>query len=547
LIPTDPDSLYSSANIQYALSKLLPNSLSSSNVYLKPIPGLFEVTPLNYSLHSSSDGTHVERVDMTNLLAVRAYESSSAPPPPNVTLGAGVHPLYHPSSSSSIPVPTLPSTISTFNSSNTFPFAFPTPNINTYYDTLYMLPSASNANPSTVNDLTPTLVSSFPITLQNNTHGNATNDNVVNNSFIAPPWLPHLSSKFKDKQGLQKEKLKLIAKKNKAAAAQSSMLKKNSALFNDLIHPSKTSSTSQPNSNPTSTASLTTSTVNNNNSSSSKNGIELEHVDQSTNVGNTIDDILTQVLNNLVQGQYLPLYQFIIDRLSGGGRSYFVLDFGQQVTLTDILIPSCAELASISFDFWSHAEHVDCQRLFSSTNIASQPFFLHDLQPTITARYIRITVIGQSNISISSVRLPVGYFFGHPFVANECTDYESTNTNNVYQEKSHTKLRLIEGVYETLISNYALCRQKLYNLMSSNGHIEKNFIEKIYRECLQLQIQINQANRQINRCRQLLKMDKLPMHHRRVTSDYLKLLTDLLTSELTSLSGIMQHSRLTTR
>jgi hypothetical protein len=220
----------------------------------------------------------------------------------------------------------------------------------------------------------------------------------------------------------------------------------------------------------------------------------------------------------------LPLYQFIIDRLSGGGRSYFVLDFGQQVTL-------------ISFDFWSHAEHVDCQRLFSSTNIASQPFFLHDLQPTITARYIRITVIGQSNISISSVRLPVGYFFGHPFVANECTDYESTNTNNVYQEKSHTKLRLIEGVYETLISNYALCRQKLYNLMSS----------KIYRECLQLQIQINQANRQINRCRQLLKMDKLPMHHRRVTSDYLKLLTDLLTSELTSLSGIMQHSRLTTR
>ncbi|CAF4868359.1 unnamed protein product, partial [Rotaria sp. Silwood1] len=68
IIPYDPHTLYSSTNIQYALSKLLPNSLSSSNVYLKSIAGLFEITPLNYTMHSSSDGTHLERVDMTHLL-----------------------------------------------------------------------------------------------------------------------------------------------------------------------------------------------------------------------------------------------------------------------------------------------------------------------------------------------------------------------------------------------------------------------------------------------------------------------------------------------
>ncbi|CAF3819756.1 unnamed protein product [Rotaria sp. Silwood1] len=68
IIPYDPHTLYSSTNIQYALSKLLPNSLSSSNVYLKSIAGLFEITLLNYTMHSSSDGTHLERVDMTHLL-----------------------------------------------------------------------------------------------------------------------------------------------------------------------------------------------------------------------------------------------------------------------------------------------------------------------------------------------------------------------------------------------------------------------------------------------------------------------------------------------
>ncbi|CAF3703991.1 unnamed protein product [Adineta steineri] len=537
VIPSDPDSLYSSSNIQYALSKLLPNSLSSSNVYLKPIPGLFEVTPLNYTMHSSNDGTRLERVDITHLLTLRTYEATSAPPPPNVTFGTGSHHLYHPTTSSSIPPPPLPPAISTFNSSNTFPFSFPPPNINTYYDTLYMLPSTTNSTTTTANnEPTPAIVASFPITTANTT----TMDHGINNNFITPPWLPHLASKFKDKQGLQKEKLKLIAKKNKAAAAQSSMLKKNSALFNDLIPSSKS-----PSSLSTTTTTATSSTIHNQpiyssntNLSADKNRLDDENLDQqSASTTATFDDILAQISNNIVQGQYLPLYQFVIDRLSGGGRSHFILDFGQQVTLTDILIPSCQELASISLDFWSHAEHIDCQRLFSSTHISNQPFFLHDLQPPIIARYLRITLIGQSNISVSSIRLPVGYFFGYPYILND----DNENLSNNY-EKYHNKLQVIEGVYETLISNYALCKQKLFNLLSSTSNIEKTFLEKIYRECIHLQIQINQASRQIQLCKQMLKIESVQINNQQPTSDYLKLLADLLTSELTSLSGIMQHT-----
>ncbi|CAF2625088.1 unnamed protein product [Rotaria sp. Silwood2] len=435
IIPCDPETLYSSTNIQYALSKLLPNSLSSSNVYLKPIPGLFEITPLNYTMHSSSDGTRLECVDMTHLLTLRTYEATNVPPPPNVTLTAGSHHLYNPTTSSSMPPPPLPPAISTFTTTNTFPFSFPTPNINTYHDTLYMLPTTTNptATTTTTNETTSTIVSSFPIA------STTTLDNQINNNLISTsPWLPHLASKFKDKQSLQKEKLKLIAKKNKAATTQTSILKKNSNLFTDLIHTTKSTLALQ-NQQTLSTNRLLT---NNKNSIDDEN-LEQQQLQQQQQQQQiiTIDDILTQVSNNILHGQYLPLYQFIIDRLSGGGRSYFVLDFGQQVTLTDIIIPSCYELASLSLDFWSYGEHIDCQRLFSSTHISSQPFFLHDLQPAIIARYLRITLIGQSNISVSSIRLPVGYFFGYPYILNDDNDNINNNNNN---EKYEKKLKSIE-------------------------------------------------------------------------------------------------------
>ena len=528
IIPTDPESLYSTTNIQYALSKLLPNSLSSSNVYLKPIPGLFEVTPLNYTMHSSSDGTRLERVDMTHLLTLRTYENNNAPPPPNVTLSSGPHHLYHPSTSSSLSPPPLPPTMSGLNSAIAYPFSFPTPNINTYYDTLYMLPPTTNSSTgttsTTTNEATGTGVASFSVST-------APVGSSLNTNLMTPPWFPHLS-KFKDKQGLQKEKLKLIAKKNKAATAQSSMLKKNSALFNDLVHSSKSSSTTTIH-NPQSYSSHS-------NTSIPKTRMEDEQLDRSSPPSSTtIDDLLTQISNNILHGQHLPLYQFIIDRLSGGGRSYFVLDFGQQVTLTDILIPSCPELASLSLDFWSHGEHIDCQRLFSSTHISTQPFFLHDLQPSIIARYLRITLIGQSNISVSSIRLPVGYFFGYPYILND--ENEPIDENQL--EKYRNKLQQIEGIYESLISTYALCRQKLFNLLSSNSNLERNFLEKIYRECIQLQIQINQANRQIHHCKQWLKLDTFQRRiSTQASSDYLKLLADLLTSELTFLSGMNSSS-----
>ncbi|CAF2845059.1 unnamed protein product [Rotaria sp. Silwood2] len=85
---------------------------------------------------------------------------------------------------------------------------------------------------------------------------------------------------------------------------------------------------------------------------------------------------------------------------------------------------------------------------------------------------------------------------------------------------------------------------KLFNLLSSTNQqiiLKENFIENIYYQYIQLQIQINHANRQINQCRNIFKIDHIQINDQQPTTYYFKLLADLLTIELISLSGIMQQ------
>ncbi|CAF1057540.1 unnamed protein product [Rotaria sp. Silwood1] len=114
-------------------------------------------------------------------------------------------------------------------------------------------------------------------------------------------------------------------------------------------------------------------------------------------------------------------------------------------------------------------------------------------------------------------------------------------TNDTTSTTTTIDNQINNNLIETLPCN-ALCRQKLFNLLSSTHNIEKHFIENIYYECIQLQIQINHANRQINQYRNLLQIEHIQINDQQPTNDYLKLLADLLTSQLTSLSGMMQQT-----
>ena len=74
-----------------------------------------------------------------------------------------------------------------------------------------------------------------------------------------------------------------------------------------------------------------------------------------------------------------------------GARRFVVLDFGKPVLLTDVIIPACGDLASLSVDTWLHSEEVDGQRLVVATDIALKTLVLSDLQPPPVTRYLKVS------------------------------------------------------------------------------------------------------------------------------------------------------------
>lgn len=75
-----------------------------------------------------------------------------------------------------------------------------------------------------------------------------------------------------------------------------------------------------------------------------------------------------------------------------GARRFVTLDFGRPVLLTDVLIPTCADLASLSIDIWTLGEEVDGRRLVVATDISTHSLILHDLLPPPTCRFMKVRI-----------------------------------------------------------------------------------------------------------------------------------------------------------
>ena len=67
-----------------------------------------------------------------------------------------------------------------------------------------------------------------------------------------------------------------------------------------------------------------------------------------------------------------------------------VLDFGQSVGPTDVIVPACQDLASVSVDVWVNNEEVDGQRLVVSTDIGHKTLVMNDLMPPPVCRYLKV-------------------------------------------------------------------------------------------------------------------------------------------------------------
>ena len=73
-----------------------------------------------------------------------------------------------------------------------------------------------------------------------------------------------------------------------------------------------------------------------------------------------------------------------------GARRFAVLDFGRPILLTDIYIPSCSDLASLSVDVWNQGEEQDGRRLAVALDIGNKDLVMNDLLPPAVCRYLKV-------------------------------------------------------------------------------------------------------------------------------------------------------------
>jgi baculoviral IAP repeat-containing protein 6 (apollon) len=67
-----------------------------------------------------------------------------------------------------------------------------------------------------------------------------------------------------------------------------------------------------------------------------------------------------------------------------------VLDFGKPVLLTDVVVPMCGDLASLSIDIWVESEEIDGHRLVVSTDIGISSLVMNDIMPAPVCRYLKV-------------------------------------------------------------------------------------------------------------------------------------------------------------
>lgn len=193
------------------------------------------------------------------------------------------------------------------------------------------------------------------------------------------------------------------------------------------------------------------------------------HAQVLSNEGRTVkraEEILSPN-NSLPWPQLLlsPTQQVIVvERMHSGARRFVTLDFGQPVLLTDVLIPICHELVSISIDIWLKNEDVDGTRLVVTSDIGTRNLVLNDLQPPPLCRYMKITMIGRYGMSTTRCRIPTGYYYGHLIILPEEVPDEQEGVLGTIDVEA--QLNTLSILFEDVSCRYSLSCSKLKELLN---------------------------------------------------------------------------------
>ncbi|KAK7067356.1 hypothetical protein SK128_014936 [Halocaridina rubra] len=162
-----------------------------------------------------------------------------------------------------------------------------------------------------------------------------------------------------------------------------------------------------------------------------------------------------------------PQQMLVIERMHSGARRFVVLDFGAPVLLTDVVIPACSDLVSLSIDIWMTGEETDGERLVVASDIGMRPLILADLQPPPLCRYLKVTTLGRYGMNTSSqCRIPVGAFFGHTLILPWQMKPGHSNLGVVSKVSAQTQLTVLGSVVEDIGCRYSLACSKLRSLLN---------------------------------------------------------------------------------
>ncbi|XP_064112985.1 baculoviral IAP repeat-containing protein 6-like isoform X2 [Macrobrachium nipponense] len=162
-----------------------------------------------------------------------------------------------------------------------------------------------------------------------------------------------------------------------------------------------------------------------------------------------------------------PQQMLVIERMHSGARRFVVLDFGAPVLLTDVVIPACSDLVSLSIDIWMTGEETDGERLVVASDIGMRPLILADLQPPPLCRYLKVTTLGRYGMNTSSqCRIPVGAFYGHTLILPWQMQPSQPQLGVVNKITAQTQLTVLGSVVEDIGCRYSLACSKLRSLLN---------------------------------------------------------------------------------
>lgn len=168
-----------------------------------------------------------------------------------------------------------------------------------------------------------------------------------------------------------------------------------------------------------------------------------------------------------------PQQALIVERMHSGARRFIVLDFGSPVLLTDLMIPSCSDLVSLSIDIWTKSEEGDGIRLVVAGDIGTRPLVVNDLQPPPVCRYLKITTIGRYGMSTTRCKIPLGMFYGHMVVlpGEDYSEMIDTRTDIASQSDVNllttidTQCSILSALAEDVQCRFSLATERLKALL----------------------------------------------------------------------------------